>query len=142
MAESSLPEEVIRAYQGARYRVESAGQAFILYLDRPTPELKSLLKRRPKSGACFLTAYNPYGKILSEEENHEAHLAFVEELKKSKLVFFEGVGEDPAGLWKSEPSFLVLGFSLEEAKAWGERLRQNAVVWAGADAVARLVLLR
>ncbi|UUZ55406.1 DUF3293 domain-containing protein [Massilia sp. H-1] len=49
---------------------------------------------------------------------------------------------DPKREWPSEPSFLVRGLSLEDASALGRQLRQNAIVWCGADLVPQLILLR
>ena len=37
---------------------------------------------------------------------------------------------------------LALGLALEHAKAIARRFEQNAIVWAAADAIPRLVLLR
>jgi len=52
----------------------------------------------------------------------------------------EGVGPDQA--WPAEKSLFVFGVDLETARMPGVRYRQNAVVWAGEDAIPKLVLLR
>jgi len=41
-----------------------------------------------------------------------------------------------------EKSFFALGVDLETAKNLGICYQQNAIVWAGADAVPKLILLR
>ena len=41
-----------------------------------------------------------------------------------------------------EASYLIFGLTLEAAKMLGMRLEQNAIVWAGVDAVPQLILLR
>ena len=55
---------------------------------------------------------------------------------------FAGAGRDLAGTWPEESSFVVLGLDLDAARALGREFSQNAIVWAGNDAVPRLVLLR
>ncbi|SHL69343.1 Protein of unknown function [Nitrosospira sp. Nsp11] len=54
----------------------------------------------------------------------------------------EGEGFDPCGKWPAEKSFLALGLDLKESSALGKEFGQNAIVWAGADAIPRLILLR
>jgi hypothetical protein len=64
------------------------------------------------------------------------------ELSASGLAFVEGVGNDPSNIWPGERSFLVLGLVPEAAKSLGAQFGQNAIVWSGADAIPRLILLR
>jgi hypothetical protein len=58
------------------------------------------------------------------------------------LKAIEGSGCEVGSDWPAEKSYLALGLSLETAKAIGTRFDQDAIVWAGADAVAQLILLR
>jgi hypothetical protein len=71
-----------------------------------------------------------------------AHARFGAELAAAGYRVVEGAGEDPEGRWPAEPSYLVLGMALDAAQEVGRRYGQNAIVWAGADAVPELVLLR
>jgi hypothetical protein len=52
------------------------------------------------------------------------------------------MGFDPSGNWPAEKSFLALGLDLEVSRALGAEFQQNAVLWANADAIPRLILLR
>ncbi|UUZ49901.1 DUF3293 domain-containing protein [Massilia sp. B-10] len=63
-------------------------------------------------------------------------------LRQRGLQWQTGAYCDPKREWPSEPSFLVRGLSLEDASALGRQLRQNAIVWCGADLVPQLILLR
>lgn len=54
----------------------------------------------------------------------------------------EGEGLDSSGKWPAEKSFLALGLDLETSSALGREFGQNAIVWAGVDAIPRLILLR
>jgi hypothetical protein len=141
-SQTQISKTLINAYNVAHYRVSDGGTAFVLLIKKKSNPLAALLKSRGAASAAFLTAYNPYGKKIKEPMNVRAHKALKREIEGLGLVCFEGVGEDPSGKWKVEPSFLVLGMSLEQAKALGEKHGQNAVVWVDSDAVPRLVLLR
>lgn len=54
----------------------------------------------------------------------------------------KGESHDPSGAWPEEKSFLALGLDLETSQVLGREFGQNAIVWAGADAIPRLILLR
>lgn len=58
--------------------------------------------------------------------------------------FDAGVGRHPGNGWGcglGEPGLLAYGLDLEAAEVLLRRLGQNAIVWAGNDAVPRLALL-
>ncbi|MDA1327189.1 MAG: DUF3293 domain-containing protein [Proteobacteria bacterium] len=90
----------------------------------------------------FITAFNPLGQAQSDETNEIVHSRLGTELKASAIDVIEGAGADPTGAWPEEKSFFALGVDLEAARDLGIRYKQDAIVWAGADAIAQLVLLR
>ena len=92
--------------------------------------------------SAYITACNPFGKLLDESTNARLHASLKRELEQRHFAFFEGVGDHESRRWPGETSFLVFGLPLEEAKALGLRLDQNAIVWAGTDATPQLILLR
>jgi hypothetical protein len=51
------------------------------------------------------------------------------------------MGHDTNSDWR-EASVLALGISLELGSQFGIKYGQNAIVWAGSDAIPKLVLLR
>ena len=132
---------LIKAYQETEYRV-TQGHSLVLRVDAPCPELASLYKAKGVSCAAFITACNPFSNLLSDEDNAKRQARLAAELKRRSLYFFGGIGQHPSGNWPGEPSFLVLGLALEAAKSLGKAYEQNAVVWCGADAVPKLVLLK
>jgi hypothetical protein len=135
-----IPPEKIEAYREALYRVEALEGPFVLRVDVPSPELLALFDLHRVSGAAYVTAYNPEGRLAPQKENQRRQQELEADL--NPWVCFPGAGEDPAGKWPPEPSFLVLGIPLEKAKALGKKYRQNAILWMEADAVPRLVLPR
>ena len=57
------------------------------------------------------------------------------------MKYLPGVAVDPFGEWPDEPSFLVMGLSLESAKALAARYQQNAILWCGSTGIPELILL-
>lgn len=130
-----------RKYEETEYRVLRDGGPFVLALGRPSAELARLYRERGAATAAFITAFNPYSQPATAQQNDAANARLREELARLGLDFVEALGSDPAGHWQ-EASFLVLGIGREQAEALGRAYRQNALVFAAADAVPELVLLR
>ncbi|WP_311394669.1 DUF3293 domain-containing protein [Caballeronia sp. INSB1] len=87
------------------------------------------------------SASNPYSQKHDDDLNARRQEALADELAKLSLRVIEGGGKHPVDEW-GEPSFPVLGVSLEAARRLGVRYEQNALVWCAADAVPQLLLLR
>jgi hypothetical protein len=139
---SQLSKTLVNSYRTAHYRVTGPNGSFVLIVKKPSEPLASLMKLHGAESALFITAENPHGQKSQAGLNQRAQKALQGEIKAMGFPFWEGVGEDPTGNWKSERSFLALGVSQEQAEALGEKYRQNAVIWADGDAVPRLILLR
>ena len=138
---SAIPAATISAYLATDYKVMAA-EPFVLNIGRASPELARCLKLNRTDSAAFITAWNPFGELTSDSENHAAQQKLLAEIKALGLPCLEGKGRDPAGLWPGEPSLLVFGISLEAAKKLAGQFCQNGFVYAGKDATPRLVLLR
>jgi predicted nucleic acid-binding protein len=132
---------LIAAYRRTRYRVHSQPET-ILRIDAPSPELTGLYAAHQVQAAAFVTACNPLGQPLSPPDNALRMQALGSALQACGLPSIPGAGEDPDGHWPAEASDLVLGIDLHAACDIGRMHDQNAIVWAGSDAVPRLVLLR
>ena len=152
MTRPEISAELVAAYRATEYRVRPAAGfgtspdcAFILRIDRYSAPLSQLFSASGHRCAAFITACNPFSLPRSSEANHAAcarlrdalirHIPHPEEI-------IEGEGGDPSGIWPGEESFLVLGLNLETSRALGRKFEQNAIVWAGPDAIPRLILLR
>lgn len=138
---SIIDKETIRVYREADYRVEGTAP-MLLRVDVPSAALLALYRSSNCRSSAFITACNPLGERIDDAQNTRLQKQLADELNRLDCVFIEAIGEDAEHRWKGEPSFLVLGCSLAEAKAFGLRYRQNAVLWANEDATPRLVLLR
>ena len=86
----------------------------------------------PKAGVpsrfAIVTACNPDGQDVSDEENAIATERLRNDLLKEGHFLFSVTGGSP-DFSHAEPGFGVLLKSLEEAIQWGQRFRQEAVFW-------------
>ncbi|SMG07390.1 DUF3293 domain-containing protein [Paraburkholderia susongensis] len=139
-AHSNIDPATIKAYRETNYCVEG-DMPITLQVDQKNDALSTLHKAMGVESSVFITAWNPYSRKCDDETNAGLQKKLIDELTTRGLRFVNGVGRHPASDW-AEPSFLVLGISLEAAKRLGKQYEQNAIVWCGVDAVPQLVLLR
>lgn len=153
MPQSEISGDLIAAYRSTEYRIESGAEsgcgAITLRIDQHSEPLSRLFAASGHRCGAFITACNPFSVPQTHEENLAACARLQDTLgrrlrgcpvKAGQIL--EGTGCDPTGTWPAEKSFLALGLDLETSKAVGKEFGQNAVVWAGSDAIPRLVLLR
>ena len=139
--ESLISVETIQAYRETEFRV-FVECVVVLEISEKNEELVALLKFHRSEVCAFVTAYNPFGEILSHEQNSDLQKRLEEEIQFRGLTYIAGEGKHPVGDWPGEPSYLVFDLSLEAAKTLGRKFNQNAIVWCGPDAVPQLILLR
>jgi len=140
-AASVIGPDLLHAYRETHYCVH--GEApMTLKVDEHSPQLAVLHRRLRVASSAFITAANPFSNPCDAGSNAERQRRLADELAQLGLAAIPGVGQHPSNEWPGEPSFLVPGLSLACASALGRKYGQNAVVWCGADAVPRLILLR
>ena len=139
---SEIPADIIASYRAADYQAGSGSAAIRLRIDQHSESLAQLLAASGQQCAVFITACNPGSQPQSPAANQAANAHLHEELSRHTDQIIEGTGSDPSGTWPLEQSLLALGVELDVAEVLGRRFGQNAVVWAGADAIPRLILLR
>lgn len=139
---TEISQELIEAYRATLFRCGEGSDAFVLRIGAHSAALEDLYTAAGVSTAAYVTAFNPRSEAQSADVNAIAHARLGTELAATGYRLVEGAGEDPEGPWPAEQSYLVLGMQLEAAQEVGRRYGQNAIVWAGADAVPTLILLR
>jgi Protein of unknown function (DUF3293) len=138
---SVIDPDTLRAYVETHYRV--LGEApTTLHIGHANPDLAKLHRAFGVDCSAFVTAANPFSTLTGATANAVRQAALAEELGLLNRRFIEGLGEHPSGTWPSEPSFLILGLTLSDAKQLGIKHRQNAIVWCGSDTVPQLIVLR
>lgn len=136
---SGLAPDLIAAYRAARYRV---AVGFELTIDTPNAALAAWQVGEGVCCSALITASNPASQPRSEQWNRSVSRQLEAEISRRALAYSPTVAMDPADQWPVEPGFLIAGLAREPAEAIGRSFDQNAIVWAGTDAVPRLVLLR
>lgn len=142
MTNSEISPELIAIYKTAIYQANVEAETITLHIDLYSASLYRLLLKTGHQYAVFITAFNP----LSQQQNHRENLTCNRQLYKSLIqhsnAIFNGASSDPAKIWPAEKSFLALGINFMLAKKLGIQFNQNAIVWADAMAIPRLILLR
>ena len=161
---SSLPAELQTAYGKAWYWVDAPRRQtaaasvpdiesapaqpapqpprWRLQLGPPQPHLQFYYQQLGVNCACYLTACNPLGQLLSETDNAARMQQLRSELRAEGWTFHPGFGQDPEQQWPGEDSVLVWGMDISSARSWGQRWQQNAVLICDAEAKASLLWLR
>ncbi len=116
----------------------------ILRIGERSVGLAALYSELGVDSCAFLTASNPLGVALRDADNAVAMTALCVDVHALGLALLPGVTRDgdPASGWPGEESIAVFGIGRDAACGLGNRYQQNAIVWAGSDAVPELVLLR
>ena len=140
-SESLIDHNTIQAFLETEYKV-FGDSPFTLRIDEPNSALAAACKKNCAESSAYITACNPNSKPLDDSTNAERHTSLRGELIERNLAFIEGVGKHPSSGWPGEASFLIFGIDLETARDLSRRMQQDAFVWAGADWVPHLILLK
>ena len=128
---------LLQAYKGTKYMVFKSN--LVIEIGVINDSLNDLVIQHNATEWAYITAYNPFSRILTDVENQERHLE-LKELTRSYITYEgPGVGTDPA--WKPELSLLILGISKEEAIVLGKGFEQNAIVYGKVDFTPELLIL-
>jgi len=138
---SAIDPDTLQAYVETHYRVLGDAPT-TLHIGHANPDLAELHRAFGVDCSTFITAANPFSTLTAATANAVRQAALAEQLRRMGLRFIEGIGEHPSGTWPGEPSFLVPGMTLSDAKQLGATHGQNAIVWCSSDTVPQLILLR
>ncbi len=141
ISETSISTATVDAYLATDYKVNTA-EPFVLNVGQLSTELAEWFQTNNEDQAAYITAWNPFGEKISDDENHVAEQKLITEIESRGLSYLKGESIDPSGLWPSEPSLLVLGISLESAKLLVKRYHQDGFIYIGDDTKPQLILLR
>ena len=129
--------ELINAYNTTEYRIYSS--ELVIKIGIANQELDNLLISANAKTWAFITAFNPFSKSLSKEENLKRHKELKDKIASYKFFEGEGVGEDKT--WEPDLSYLVVGISHEDAIKIGKFFEQNAIVIGNFNGVPQLKML-
>ncbi len=141
LSDTTIDAAMIQAYRETEYRVHG-DEPFVLRIGQTCGALARTHCRYRVECSAYITACNPCSQQLDDAANARRHADLARELRQQNLTAIDGLGQHPSNQWPGEASYLILGLTLDAAKAVGARFQQNAIVWSGADALPRLILLR
>lgn len=128
---------LIEAYKNTKYKVFEPDLTIEIGVLNQAVDM--LLIKHKSAEWAFITAYNPYSRVLTEYENKVRHDE-LKELTKDYITFEgHGVGEDPA--WEPELSLFVIGITKDEASKIGKKFEQNAIVCGVINSNPELIIL-
>lgn len=141
-----IAPELLAAYRETEYQVGGPSPLFpfppfVLRIDEFSPELARLHALHKVACSSFITAANPHSEPLAPAVNAQRLRQLENQLRAMSLNFLQGQGRHPQNGWPAEASLLVPGLALAPACKLARQWEQNALVYSGADAIARLVLL-
>lgn len=141
LGESLVPTTLVASYRETVFEALGA-EPCAMHIDVQCVVLARWHERHGVNCSAFVSACNPGSEVFTAAQNAGRHRALGDQLRRAGFRIVEGVGRHPSNGWPPEPSWLVLGITLADACDLGRQCDQNAIVWAGADAIPRLVLLR
>lgn len=123
-------KELLEAYKNTIYRVYLEENSFIdLFIDKFNLDVINILDEYKATNGIFITAYNPYSKLLTKEENELRQNKLIEEIKLLDLKYFYGEGIGLNTSWEPEKSIFVLNVKEEIIDYLLDKYQQNAVVF-------------
>ena len=132
-----ISKELLQGYEATCYSI--INPKIDIYLKKENTELNSFLKEHNFTSWCFITAWNPFSKAFSTEENKALNLLLEADLNKYQI--FPAEGKDTLGDWPPEISFFVGNISADHAITLGKKYNQNAIVFSAFDKKAALITL-
>lgn len=133
-----ISEELAAAYRNTNYCVSSSGKVFVLRIGVASEAVKEIMAAASASGAVFITAWNPFSKVLTEAENIAANEALKSDLEKVAASILNGYGSSPDTSWR-EDSFFAFPVERSASIKLCCQYRQNAVIFVSSDGVPELV---
>ena len=132
-----IPTTLLEAYKATCYEIIDPKVA--IYIGQENEVLQTFLKENEITNWCFITAWNPFSKALSLQENKELNMFLEADLDGYSI--FPGEGKDTIADWPPEISFFVGNITREQAIVLGEKYEQNGIVFGMVDELPELIVL-
>jgi hypothetical protein len=126
----SISPNLIRAYREAKFVVQSSAPITLL-VGQCNKDLSALLRDHKKTTAAFITAFNPFSKVQTDQENLQAQNELLKDIKGLGFEAVNGYGQDNAEEWPREDSILIIGLTESQAETLADKYSQNAFIWIG-----------
>lgn len=137
--------ELIAAYRRARYRVDTPEGDVLLRVDAVNPAVAALLAQADAPWAVFVTAYQPFSRVVSTTENAARQTELLAWAIARGMPWLAGEGGPPkdsvagtSDAWAPEPSLLLFIDDPAIADTLMLTFEQNAVVLCDAQGFCTL----
>lgn len=140
-----MPSQLVtieEAYRATDYVVFTESTSTVIRIGKKSSAVDRLLLRFHCRSAAYVTAWNPYGKTLSNIQNGNRHRQLIAQMRARGQSYLMGEGRGEIGDWPPELSILVFGVDQRRAEAIGRDFRQNAIVYVELNRPASLLMLR
>mmetsp|Transcript_50603 Transcript_50603/g.83894 ORF Transcript_50603/g.83894 Transcript_50603/m.83894 type:complete len:172 (+) Transcript_50603:181-696(+) len=135
---SSYFSHLNAAYHNTDYLVYEFQDS--LSIGKRTHQLDMLLSNYSSSTAIFITAWNPYSRKLTRDENDRRNEQLIARVKAiGDFPVFLGEGKARNGDWPPELSYLILGVHTEMANQLADEFGQNAYLTYNLGGPAKIV---
>ncbi len=141
MPSTNIASEALEGYESTDYLIKSDPD-ILFKVGEPCEGITKLFARHGVDCGAFITAFNPQGNIVSDEQNQKNHELLTQEIQQRAIPFLTCIGSPASATWPPEIGFFLLGADLSFAKEAGQKFDQDAIVWVPHNAVPQLVLLR
>ena len=135
---TKIVNSLIEAYENTNYYIYHDTE-IIINIAKKNIDLINLFKDKNLISASIITAYNPFSKIMTEEQNLSAQLQLKKMIEDSNLSYLDAIGQDIKKEWPGEPSFFIENISKENAIKLGRKFNQNAIVWVDKNLIPELI---
>ncbi|WP_353150928.1 DUF3293 domain-containing protein [Pollutimonas bauzanensis] len=134
-----IPDPLLTAFLETNYVVFSPAASFSLRIGKYSAGLAKLMSEHRANTAAILTAYNPGAAPVDIKANRDAQKLLLDSIQMQSVSYFfgENIPADADG--PLEPTIVVMGMQLEQARALAEQFKQLAFVFSDARAIPELV---
>jgi hypothetical protein len=132
-----LSSDLLNGYLATCYQIHDP--SIDIYISKENSALNSFLIQNNYFSWCFITAWNPFSAVQSDETNNTLNVLLKADL--SDYTIYDGQGKDTLGDWPPELSFFVANISKEKTKELAFKYKQNAVVFGELNKPAELLVL-
>lgn len=134
-----ITDSLRAAFLNTNYVVFAPNASITLRIGQYSTNLTKLMSERNTNSVAILTAYNPDATPADVKTNLDAQKLLLDSIHKRHVSYFLGENVAPDGDGPQEPTIVVMGMQLEQARALAQQFRQLAFVFSDASAIPQLV---
>lgn len=134
----TISQEQAAGYRRSIFTVMADDQEYRISANEDQPAFGAYLRDCGVTSVSIMTAFNPDGEPQPPERNRQDQRALKNDAGKS-FDYLSASARVPEGSGPAEECIAILGITLEEARAFGQRYEQDAVLFYRTGEGARLI---